>query len=227
MVIHIELGGRELIGAGFVFAGGVAGLEVVIDILELFAADMIVLHASGKWKVRHDVLVVSDSPSGYLAGCKGRVGLVSGTRLTEVVHRARDTGLDEIHGGELSESSAETVTSDLDGVGGVQGTQALDFGENPADDLLLGLVKAFVYLAVTIREGCVGGLPSIEIGDPIANILRSSVSDIDGLVGWEIANIALSVGVGVRDYIGHDEACGWALESVSLVVALATISSSR
>jgi hypothetical protein len=56
-----------------------------------------------------------------------RVVGFSNSGLSEVDHRYRKARVQQLHSGELSKSATETVTGGFDCVGGVNGSQTLNF----------------------------------------------------------------------------------------------------
>jgi len=96
------------------------------------------------------ILVVDDT---VLVGQLG-VGILcvvglSHSWLTEVDHGHCVTRVNQLHSSELSEGSSQTVTSGLDGIGGIKTSQTLNFLKNIWIDSLGSGVEARVNLTIS------------------------------------------------------------------------------
>jgi hypothetical protein len=62
------------------------------------------------------------------------------------------------------------------------GSELRDLVDNLAQSTLLGTVEASVNIAVALGVRGVSGLGGIEVGDPVQDGLRATVSDVDRVV---------------------------------------------
>jgi len=128
-----------------VFTSVRTGLHDVVFVLPALSAGLPVLHEdAAAGVVRHNVLVVGDSPvvGGPVARHELGELLVTDSGRAEVVHRNLVASFLEVHARENGHGSAEAVASHFDCCGRVDALESGNFSEDVADDGLLSVVEA-------------------------------------------------------------------------------------
>jgi len=166
--------------------GVVGGGAILID----FAISVSEAHGIGR-RVDDDVLVVSAAGTDVQHARAGPVGsgVVKQTRTAVVVqvHLATKVS-NEIQSSKSSQGSTQRVTGDDDLVAGVLTDEARHLVTDSAIDALLGLVEALVHRAA--RALAVVHSHSIQVGDPVGDILRATERHDDGVDVGLVADVS-------------------------------------